>query len=126
MLLFFSTNFVKNNSKTDAVKVSDDGSELRATSVSGQYTARFDFNPHADGGVIGPLDGTSLRIFVRMVGSSFAGTGTLKTGDSGKEVSVKAFSKTSSGYTEYNLRKKGGSPNYNEFTIGTQTETTCN
>ena len=122
-----TTNTVKldvltsNNSSSDEVKVSDDGTETSRVSQSessGLYTSSYKSRhsydgSHSDGAVIGPFTGAEFRILVDLGGTSSIDSQTLTLGNLD---SFKYFSKDSSSFA------LGDEDN---FTIGYSTSLDC-
>ena len=122
-----TTNAIKldvltsNNSSSDEVKVSDDGTETSRVSQSessGLYTSSYKSRhsydgSHSDGAVIGPFTGTDFKILVDVGGTSSIDSQTLTLGNLD---SFKYFSKDSSSFALGDV---------DNFTIGYSTSLDC-
>ena len=122
-----TTNTVKldvltsNNSSSDEVKVSDDGTETSRVSQSessglytSSYKSRHSYNSCcSDGAVIGPFTGTDFKILVDVGGTSSIDSQTLTLGNLD---SFKYFSKDSSSFALGDV---------DNFTIGYSTSLDC-
>ena len=113
--------FTSNNSSSDEVKVSDDGTETSRASQSessGLYTSSYKSRhgydgSHSDGAVIGPFTGTDFKILVDVGGTSSIDSQTLTLGNLD---SFKYFSKDSSFFALGDV---------DNFTIGYSTSLDC-
>jgi len=114
-----------NNSSSDVVKVSDDGTETSRVSQSessglytSSYKSRHSYNgSHSDGAVIGPYTGTDFKILVDVGGTSSIDSETLTLGNLD---SFKYFSKDGSSFA-----LGGDNVSVDNFTIGYKTTVSC-
>ena len=130
--------FTANNTSSDNVTVSDDGTETNRESqsqssglYSSTYTGRYRYtSTNSDGGVIGPFSGTAYRIFVDLAGkSSLTSSHSTNTAEDLVASGVSGYDLGTGNLDSFTYWSKDNSSfslgNVDNFTVGYNTTLDC-